>query len=120
MSATAPTAVAAAQKKLGREHVETVLDVKIFALDERPLGAVRGSFVRRTIPDRVVVVNHVRLVYRKSVKTKTQPLSGPVEKVWLPPHSCHKPLSLIHLCFKRKPLCFVRKILVFQRKLPFF
>jgi hypothetical protein len=70
VSATAPAAVAAAQKKLGSEYVETVFDVKIFALDERLLGAFRGSLVRRAAPGGFTIFNHVRLVYRKSARLR--------------------------------------------------
>jgi hypothetical protein len=64
--ATAPAAVTAAQKKFRGEHVKTLLDVKILALDERLFRAFRrGSLVGRVGPDGIAIVNHVCLVYRK-------------------------------------------------------
>jgi hypothetical protein len=78
--ATAPAAVAAAQKKLGGENVKTVLDVKIFAQHERRLRAFgRASFAGRIGPDGIAVLNHSCLVYRKSASLKKKAGDGSAE-----------------------------------------
>jgi hypothetical protein len=65
MPATVIATIAATKKKSGREDVETVFQIVVFARDERWFRFARRSRVWPVSRDKKIVLGHSHIVYRK-------------------------------------------------------